>query len=93
LAKEITYEEWFAELERLNKEAEVTEGLTVHEIHRMTGKCKSWIRDKLRILHDMGMLSTQKKRTTGMDGRAVTTTAYKPTKIKLRKEVKTPKSK
>lgn len=51
-------------------------GLTLSEMVRKSGKSKEWVRMRLRALHAAGLLVSERKFISAIDGRPVSVPAY-----------------
>lgn len=54
-----------------------SDGLTVKEICKQTGKTPDWVREKLQMLKEAGILIVERKGSECIDGRTMLIASYK----------------
>lgn len=78
MSETINFEEWLAELEKLEAEkgTNVADALTVREMVKKFGRCRQWICARLGEAIEAGKIRCVQRRTMNISGRSSTVPAY-----------------
>lgn len=77
MAQEIGVEEWLEELRKLGVTDGGSDALTVREIGRLVGHADEWVRHRLQLAMQQGLIAVAKKALQTIDGRTVMVPAYR----------------
>lgn len=91
MSETINFEEWLAEIERVEseKELDIPDAFTVRELRKRTGRGRIWINERIREAMEKGLVRCVRKRIVDNSGRKTHIPAYQLVK----KETKNAKRK